>query len=151
MRSPTYLGTTLTVISLVALVVPLIALAVLLLNLDVMNKHTYRQSSFQAVTSLVPILKKVVPSQIPSTMESILPTTSFANLLSLDDQRDEPSFTSLIHTSLQLIARSIYNLPQIVASGMLCYVGICVGYVGLVYLRVIDPDAEVVSVEKRRP
>lgn len=46
------------------------------------------------------------------------------------------SVSVIVHVS----NTTIELMPQLAASGMIAYIGICMGYVGLVHLGCINPD-----------
>lgn len=46
----------------------------------------------------------------------------------------------LISVLLHGLDTTIALMPQLAASGMIAYIGICMGYVGLVHLGCINPD-----------
>jgi hypothetical protein len=45
-----------------------------------------------------------------------------------------------VYVILHVLKITIELMPQLAASGMIVYLGICVGYVGLVHLGCINPD-----------
>lgn len=127
MRSPSTLGVTLVTVSSVGLLLPVLLFFSQLLGIVV----TFLSTSPDGKNEQEPpsITLKVLSLMIPS----------FRGGYDAFHDNSEVSVHQIVIRHwlyiINTVSSLIWRTPQFIASGLLCYVGICTGYVGLMYLR----------------
>lgn len=126
MRSPSCLGLALVAVSSVGLLLPVLLFFIQLLGIILSFMSSSQDDNKQEPQS---ITLKMLYLMIPSFRGGydLLPDVSEVSAHQIVTRHS----LYIINTVSSLIWRT----PQFIASGLLCYVGICIGYVGVMHLR----------------
>ena len=122
MRSPFSLGVTLIAFSSIGLLFPLGFLCIHFLDL---SPPTAPPGEMHAPQSIV---LTIISLLVPSIRES------YPSLCGTNESSIYQMVTRNVSFIINTIARTISIIPQLIASGMVCYTAIAVGYIGLMYL-----------------
>jgi hypothetical protein len=123
MLSPFIIGSVLIVVSVTVMLLPLTG-PLISLCIHLINDYYF----------LVP---SSLDDDVSSTMNESKPSIIVLQLYL--SKLMEHTFKS-VYVILHVLKTTIELMPQLAASGMIAYLGICVGYVGLVHLGCINPD-----------
>lgn len=142
MRSPSFLGVTLIALSAVALLLPPSSLCLQLLGITFPSSRTMMtspMSSLPPVTTGVNASNSIALSLITSLIPSF---REHHSSFYCDFHADGSSFSETTQMIARILLRTadtislmISRTPQLIAWGSLFYIAACVGYVGLVHLR----------------
>ena len=164
MRSPSTLGILLIIISLSPLIAPFIPLGFYFLDVSLPFMSTQMSSTSElppppssllsssqkglSSMSLSPQSQPLTAShsrfssQLLSLFESLRsPTSSLIGLrIRLSFESTISIIVYIISFLIQALIRIVSQMPQVVAYSLTFYVGICLGYVGLVHLQLVRPN-----------
>ena len=126
MRSPSCLGLALVAVSSVGLLLPVLLFFIQLLGIILSFMSSSQDDNKQEPQS---ITLKMLYLMIPSFRGRYDALSDVSEVSTLQIVTRHSLY--IINTLSSLISR----IPQFIASGLLCYVGICIGYVGVMHLR----------------